>query len=988
MRLGIDYGTSHTVAILAWPDGRRRPLHFGSSALLSSAVHAGAAGLRTGQDALRAGLGDPAGLEPNPKRRVDDGEVLLGETAHPVADLIAATLRTVWDEAVRVAGRPPAEVMLTHPADWGPLRQGLLADAARRAGIASPAYLPEPVAAATFFVTETDIDVPLGSHAVVYDLGAGTFDVSLVRRTGEGFEVLATGGLGDVGGLDLDGVVVERVGAALSQTEPAVWRRLNGPADAVELRARHALWSEARGAKETLSRQASAALFVPLLDRDSLVTREEFERDAMPILERTASTMTTIVERAGVEWSQVAAVFLVGGSSRVPLAATLVHRACGIAPTVVEQPELVVAEGAVLAPMPESAGEASSPPLSPALARVLDAAMETVGTVGGAELIERRMALLEFLAAADPVRALETADTLDVADNAVRRAIEDLDLGSPAAHLTFTASLPDGSPAKSSLLIQSAYAAAVGADPGLACRLLPDAARAAQSLPDGAGKVWVLFEVALHLLMAADPGLIERLKSVWNANPSDKDMAEVNALMDALRSHGGADRAEGMRLCGEAERIVRALPDDTAEETGYMFAGLLSLIDPARGANLAMDCANPPPALIASAMAMADVDPGLAKEILTEFEAMVSSLDDDSLWGPTRISVTPIWAAIEPPRAEAMLSSFPAGAEAEWLETLRDSLRVLARTDPAMAERLTFSVPDGERDAVLADLVTALAPRDPGHAERLIAAFTDGEHRARAVGELAKWLVATDLDRAERVAELVAPQDAASRVAIADAIADADPGRAEAVLCSIAADVQDGWHGAERVVEKIAAFDAQGAEAVVIRMPRAERAGPAVHVVAALARKDPEAAERLLRESMAAGDAELVTALAAVAHAFTAKGGGFMSPDRRRGLSLFEEAERAARDGGSAKAGMLAEVAVALAEFDGAHARHLLGEAEAACADLDDARARFTVDLVKAWTPLDIDRAEGLARSIPDTHRAERAEALLTIAQYLHPLGK
>ncbi|HEY1174830.1 MAG TPA: Hsp70 family protein, partial [Phytomonospora sp.] len=436
MRLGIDYGTSHTVAVLAWPDGRRRPLHFGSSPLLPSAVHAGTT-VQTGQDALRAGLGDPAGLEPNPKRRVDDGEVLLGETAHSVADLIAATLRTVWDEAVRVTERPPTDVVLTHPADWGAVRRGLLAEAARRAGIPSPAYLPEPVAAATFFVNEARARVPAGSLAVVYDLGAGTFDASLVRRPGEGFEVLATGGLGDVGGLDLDGVVVDRIGAVVSRDDPAMWRRLTRPANPAESRARHALWTEARNAKEALSRQASAHLFVPLLDRDLPVSREEFERDATPLLERTTATMTALVERSGVAWPQVAAVFLVGGSSRVPLAATLVHRACGIAPTVVEQPELVVAEGGVLAAKPKPRKKTAPPaapaprPLPPALARILDAAIETVRTADAYDLVGPRGDLMEILAATDPARALRLDGVLG-ADLQLRSALTELATTSPS----------------------------------------------------------------------------------------------------------------------------------------------------------------------------------------------------------------------------------------------------------------------------------------------------------------------------------------------------------------------------------------------------------------------------------------------------------------------------------------------------------------------------------------------------------------------------
>lgn len=92
-RLGIDFGTSTTAAVLAGADGRVRPLLFDSSPLLASAVFAGPDGdLLTGADAERAAVAHPAGLEANPKRRIDEGTVWLGEREYPVVDLIAAVL--------------------------------------------------------------------------------------------------------------------------------------------------------------------------------------------------------------------------------------------------------------------------------------------------------------------------------------------------------------------------------------------------------------------------------------------------------------------------------------------------------------------------------------------------------------------------------------------------------------------------------------------------------------------------------------------------------------------------------------------------------------------------------------------------------------------------------------------------------------------------------------------------------------------------------
>lgn len=116
--LGVDLGTSHTVAMLRHPDGRARPLLFDGQPLLWSAVFLDTGGkLHVGTDALRLGYADPGRLEPHPKRRVDEVTLRLGETSVPVSDLFAAQLGAVAREAVATAGfLPPA--VLTHPASW------------------------------------------------------------------------------------------------------------------------------------------------------------------------------------------------------------------------------------------------------------------------------------------------------------------------------------------------------------------------------------------------------------------------------------------------------------------------------------------------------------------------------------------------------------------------------------------------------------------------------------------------------------------------------------------------------------------------------------------------------------------------------------------------------------------------------------------------------------------------------------------------------
>src|SRR5690349_3427769 len=208
--LGIDYGTSNTVALMRWPDGRVKPLLFDGSPVLPSAVFAPAEGaLVVGRDALHHARFAPARLEPNPKRRIDDEFVLLGDREVPLVDLVAATLRHVAGEAVRVAGGAVPQVALAHPAGWGPVRRGVLADAARVAGLSEVRLVPEPIAAAEYYIKVLDPELPIGRPIVVYDLGGGTFDGSVVARGAAGIEVRVVDGITDVGGLDFDAVLVD-----------------------------------------------------------------------------------------------------------------------------------------------------------------------------------------------------------------------------------------------------------------------------------------------------------------------------------------------------------------------------------------------------------------------------------------------------------------------------------------------------------------------------------------------------------------------------------------------------------------------------------------------------------------------------------------------------------------------------------------------------------------------------------------------------------
>ncbi|SCF12367.1 Hsp70 family protein [Micromonospora chokoriensis] len=400
--LGVDLGTSNTVAVLRWPDGRTRPLLMDGQPLSPSAVYADPDGtLHTGWDARRLAQTDPARFEANPKRRVDEPTVLLGDRSYPPADLLAAVLAAVGRAAVGAVGfLPPA--VLTCPAAWDATRRQVLADALLLAGwpqvaehtLAGPTppgtrLLREPVAAARYYTQVLQRPVPVGGAIAVFDFGGGTLDVAVLRNEGadpwgdSGFRVVADGGLPDLGGLDLDAALVRRVGEVVGARHAAQWARLLRPADPAQRRDQVRLWDEVRGAKETLSRSTVAPVAVPGVAEAVQLTRADVERVATPLLRRAVERAREVIAEAGLRPDQLAGLFLVGGSSRIPLVARMLHAELGIAPTVLDQPELPVAEGALTdlplrkplavpahagqppAPSPPAPGSASPPAPSP-----------------------------------------------------------------------------------------------------------------------------------------------------------------------------------------------------------------------------------------------------------------------------------------------------------------------------------------------------------------------------------------------------------------------------------------------------------------------------------------------------------------------------------------------------------------------------------------------------------------------------------------------
>jgi hypothetical protein len=337
----VDFGTSHTVAVVSGPDLPARLVAVDGQPWFPSAVFwTGRGAAVVGVDALRMARTEPARLEPRPKSRIAEAEVLLGDVVVPTTTLVRAVLARVVAAASATVEAPVQHLVLTHPANWGSTRIGALLTAAQ--GLAPRlSTMSEPVAAAAWFAHQHEF--PIGASIGVLDLGGGTCDAAVVRRERAGLSVVGCAGLPDLGGDDLDQHVVDRIRA----DEPAVadlldrQQRLRPDEMAALLRFR----DDVRAAKEVLSRHPQVDIALPAGLPDRLLTRQEFERLVSADLSRAVGLLTEVVAGCGLSPGDLHAVHLVGGSGQIPLLGHLLGAAFGTRVGLDEAPQSVVALG-------------------------------------------------------------------------------------------------------------------------------------------------------------------------------------------------------------------------------------------------------------------------------------------------------------------------------------------------------------------------------------------------------------------------------------------------------------------------------------------------------------------------------------------------------------------------------------------------------------------------------------------------------------------
>jgi molecular chaperone DnaK (HSP70) len=321
--LGIDVGTTFTAAA-TWRDGYAEIVGLGSrAASIPSVVMLRDDDLvLTGEAASRRAPLHPERVAREFKRRLGDRTpIVLGGTPFPAESLMAELLGAVITEVTSRERGTPSAACLCHPANWGPHKVDVLRQAAAMASLRAPLTMAtEPAAAATYYARQTRIDP--GSMVAVYDLGGGTFDTAVLRKTSTGFEIIGNPqGIDHFGGVDFDGaifhVVCARIGLELETLD------FNDPAMVVAI-AR--LRDECTKAKETLSWDTDVTIpvLLPNVSAELRLTRDELEGMLRPALYDTIEVLLRAISSAGIAPTDLHSVLLTGGSSRMPLVAQVV----------------------------------------------------------------------------------------------------------------------------------------------------------------------------------------------------------------------------------------------------------------------------------------------------------------------------------------------------------------------------------------------------------------------------------------------------------------------------------------------------------------------------------------------------------------------------------------------------------------------------------------------------------------------------------------
>jgi len=339
--VGIDLGTTNSVVSVMKDDEVVHTIFDGSS-LLPSVVHVlENSELIVGQKAKNVLAIEPDSTVASIKRKMgSDEKISLRDKKYLPQEISSFILKRIKKDTSKEFGIDVKECIITVPAYFDEKQREATVEAAKLAGLEVLRIINEPTAAALSFGADKEEEAVY----VVYDLGGGTFDVSVIENSDAMIEVLSTMGDNHLGGDDFDKKLADfiwqksknsvdkskKLDIKLLQLAEKIKKELSFK-DKVEIKERF------------FARVGNSAVHLELE-----VTREEFEKLIEDDVKRTVELLKKAVEDAEYELEEIDTIILTGGSSRIPLITNMINKECNKMPALIDDPDRAVSKGALL----------------------------------------------------------------------------------------------------------------------------------------------------------------------------------------------------------------------------------------------------------------------------------------------------------------------------------------------------------------------------------------------------------------------------------------------------------------------------------------------------------------------------------------------------------------------------------------------------------------------------------------------------------------
>ena len=344
--IGIDFGTTNSV-VSVLDDKEPRTVKIDNNKLLPSAVSLTENGFIVGQVAKNMSILEPENTSLSIKREMGKDEVInLGDKALRPEEIASLILKKIGDQVKKELNLEVDKLrsVVTVPAYFTEEQRLAVKQAAELANLKVERIINEPTAAALAF----GLDKIDNAAFAIYDLGGGTFDVSIVENADGIVEVLATTGDNYLGGDDFDNMLAEHIwvkfiGKNQLKVEKTIKISARLKKIAEETKIKLSTEEKVNVKENFFYKQGDDVYHI-----DMIVYREDFERLIKPLINKTVLLIQNAIDDAEITPNDLEGIILVGGSSRIPLVSRIIEKKFDIIPSLIDLPDEAVSHGATI----------------------------------------------------------------------------------------------------------------------------------------------------------------------------------------------------------------------------------------------------------------------------------------------------------------------------------------------------------------------------------------------------------------------------------------------------------------------------------------------------------------------------------------------------------------------------------------------------------------------------------------------------------------